>query len=77
MLHEPASGVFETDNAAPKKANLGVIIFIVYTLIYSGFVLIGLTKARINGIRNYRRTKHCHCLWIWINRPGNSYGIYL
>jgi uncharacterized membrane protein (DUF485 family) len=49
MLHEP-SGVFETDNAAPKKAKLGVILFIVYTLIYSGFVIIGLTKPELMGL---------------------------
>lgn len=49
MLHEP-SGVFETDNAAPKKAKLGVILFFVYTIIYSGFVLIGLTKPELMGL---------------------------
>ena len=49
MLHEP-SVVIETDNAAPKKAKLGVILFIVYTLIYSGFVLIGLTKPELMGL---------------------------
>jgi uncharacterized membrane protein (DUF485 family) len=49
MLHEPTN-VIETDNAAPKKAKLGVILFIVYTLIYSGFVLIGLTKPELMGL---------------------------
>lgn len=49
MLHEPTN-VIETDNAAAKKAKLGVILFIVYTLIYAGFVLIGLTKPELMGL---------------------------
>ncbi len=49
MLHEPTN-VIETDNAAPKKAKLGVILFIVYTLIYAGFVMIGLTKPELMGM---------------------------
>ena len=49
MLHEPAV-VIGADNAAPKKAKLGVILFIVYTLIYAGFVLIGLTKPELMGL---------------------------
>lgn len=48
MLHEP---VVEkgTDKAAPKKAKLGVIMFFVYTLVYAGFVVIGLTKPEWLG----------------------------
>jgi uncharacterized membrane protein (DUF485 family) len=49
MLHEPTN-VVGTDNAAPKKAKLGVILFFVYTIIYAGFVLIGLTKPELMGI---------------------------
>jgi uncharacterized membrane protein (DUF485 family) len=49
MLHEP-SAVIGTDHAAGKKAKLGVILFIVYTLIYAGFVLIGLTKPELMGL---------------------------
>jgi uncharacterized membrane protein (DUF485 family) len=49
MLHEP-SVVIGTDNAAPKKAKLGVILFIVYTIIYAGFVLIGLFKPELMGL---------------------------
>ncbi len=49
MLHEPTV-VEETDNAAAKKSKLGVILFIVYTLVYSGFVLIGLTKPELMGL---------------------------
>jgi uncharacterized membrane protein (DUF485 family) len=48
MLHEPAV-VIATDYAAAKKSKLGVILFIFYTLIYSGFVVIGLTKPELMG----------------------------
>lgn len=49
MLHEP---VIETgtDKAAAKKAKLGVKMFIAYTTIYAGFVLIGLTKPELMGL---------------------------
>jgi uncharacterized membrane protein (DUF485 family) len=48
MLHK-STVVKETDNAAAKKAKLGVILFVVYTLVYSGFVVIGLTKPEWMG----------------------------
>jgi len=50
MLHEPAV-VIGTDNAAEKKAKLGVRLFFLYTLIYSGFVLIGLTAPELMGLQ--------------------------
>lgn len=49
MLHEPVVTIGK-DNAAAKKAKLGVILFFVYTIIYSGFVLIGLTKPELMGL---------------------------
>lgn len=49
MIHK-SSVVKETDNAVAKKTKLGVILFFVYTLIYSGFVLIGLTKPELMGL---------------------------
>jgi uncharacterized membrane protein (DUF485 family) len=49
MLHEPAVEI-GTDNAAPKKARLGVIMFIIYTLVYAGFVFIGLSKPELMGL---------------------------
>jgi len=49
MLHEPAVPV-EKDHAIAKKTKLGVILFIVYTLIYSGFVVIGLTDPELMGL---------------------------
>ncbi len=48
MLHKPASDS-GPDNAAEKKAKLGVILFFAYTIIYSGFVFIGLTYPEIMG----------------------------
>jgi uncharacterized membrane protein (DUF485 family) len=50
MLHEPSVNI-GTDNAAPKKAKLGVILFVVYTIIYAGFVFIGLTKPELMGLQ--------------------------
>lgn len=49
MLHEPSVEI-GTDNAAPKKARLGVIMFIIYTLVYAGFVFIGLSKPELMGL---------------------------
>jgi uncharacterized membrane protein (DUF485 family) len=49
MLHEPVA-VVGKDNAVAKKSRLGVILFIVYTLIYAGFVVIGLTKPELMGV---------------------------
>ncbi|HBX52797.1 MAG: hypothetical protein A2275_08760 [Bacteroidetes bacterium RIFOXYA12_FULL_35_11] len=40
-MHGPAAKL-ETDHAAAKKSKLGVILFIFYLLVYTGFVLIGL-----------------------------------
>ncbi len=49
MIHEPANNV-EKDNSAARKAKLGVKLFIVYTIVYSGFVVIGLTKPELMGL---------------------------
>ena len=49
MLHEPAHKM-GTDKAASSKAKLGVKMFIVYTLVYAGFVVIGLTKPELMGL---------------------------
>ncbi len=48
MQHKP-EGSIATDNAAEFKAKLGVKLFIVYSLIYFGFVMIGLTKPELMG----------------------------
>jgi uncharacterized membrane protein (DUF485 family) len=49
MLHEPAVQI-KTDKAASKKAKLGVKMFLFYTLIYAGFVLIGLIRPEWMGL---------------------------
>ena len=48
MHHGPAV-TLEKDNAAPKKAKLGVILFFIYLIIYAGFVVIGLLYPEIMG----------------------------
>lgn len=49
MLHEPSETIGK-DNAALKKAKLGVILFLLYTVIYAGFVVIGLVKPELMGL---------------------------
>ena len=49
MLHDPANPI-GPDKAAAKKARLGVKMFLFYTLIYAGFVLIGLTRPELMGL---------------------------
>ncbi len=49
MLHEPAVKL-GTDKAAAKKSKLGIVFFIVYTVIYSGFVIIGLINPELMGL---------------------------
>jgi uncharacterized membrane protein (DUF485 family) len=50
MLHEPAaqSGM---DHAAGYKMRLGVWMFLVYGLIYAGFVAINVTKPLLMEVR--------------------------
>ncbi|MBM3420048.1 MAG: DUF485 domain-containing protein [Bacteroidetes bacterium] len=47
-MHGPAAKL-GADNAAAKKAKLGVILFFVYLIIYSGFVVIGLYDPDLMG----------------------------
>lgn len=49
MLHKPAVEI-GIDKAARKKAKLGVIMFFCYTIVYAGFVFIGLTKPEWMGL---------------------------
>jgi len=44
MLHEPAPQEQGEDQAADYKMRLGVYMFIVYALIYTGFVVINVVK---------------------------------
>jgi uncharacterized membrane protein (DUF485 family) len=48
-MHGPAAKL-DKDHAAEKKARLGVYLFIVYILVYSGFVVIGLYDPDLMGI---------------------------
>ncbi|KAF0130329.1 MAG: hypothetical protein FD155_1629 [Bacteroidetes bacterium] len=48
-MHGPAAKM-EADKAAAKKSKLGVTLFIVYTLLYSGFVMIGLFNPELLGV---------------------------
>jgi len=41
MLHGPAAELGE-DKASPRKAKLGIILFLIYASLYAIFVLIGL-----------------------------------
>lgn len=48
-MHGPAAKP-EKDYAAAKKSKLGVILFIFYILVYSGFVVIGLVDPELMGL---------------------------
>lgn len=45
MLHEPATPVGR-DPAGPYKARLGIRVFILYSLVYAGFVAINLLSPQ-------------------------------
>lgn len=47
-MHGPAAKL-GADKAAAKKAKLGVILFFVYLILYSGFVVIGLYDPDLMG----------------------------
>lgn len=46
MLHKPADKL-EVDNAAKKKARLGVWFFFLYLIFYAGFVAIGVLNYEL------------------------------
>ncbi|HCL55861.1 MAG TPA: hypothetical protein DHW82_02490 [Spirochaetia bacterium] len=46
MGHGPAVD-WGKDNASPKKEKLGIILFIVYLLVYIGFIFIGVIKSEL------------------------------
>ncbi len=49
MLHEHANQETGPDKAAEKKSKLGVKLFLFYTLIYFGFVIIGVFYPDLMG----------------------------
>ncbi|MHC1780959.1 MAG: DUF485 domain-containing protein [Bacteroidales bacterium] len=48
-MHGPAAKLGK-DNASSKKSRLGVILFLFYTAIYAGFVIIGLVNPELMGL---------------------------
>ncbi|MFO7656676.1 MAG: DUF485 domain-containing protein [Bacteroidales bacterium] len=48
-MHGPAAKL-EKDYAAAKKSKLGIILFLFYILVYSGFVVIGLIDPELMGL---------------------------
>ncbi len=50
MLHEPAPKETGVDHASARKTRIGVILFLIYTFIYFGFVIIGIFFPDIMGI---------------------------
>ncbi len=49
MLHEPAVEMGQ-DLSIQKKTKLGVILFLVYLVIYAGFVFIGVMYPSVLGM---------------------------
>jgi uncharacterized membrane protein (DUF485 family) len=47
MLHEPAAQDTGPDHASGYKASLGVYMFIMYAIVYAGFVAIPLFKPEL------------------------------
>ena len=54
MQHGPAVKS-EVDYASKKKMKLGVILFIVYSLVYAGFVAIGVINYELMGMTVFGR----------------------
>ncbi len=50
MMHEPAPKK-EDDNAALRKSKLGLKLFFLYSLIYAGFIAIGVFSPELMGMR--------------------------
>jgi uncharacterized membrane protein (DUF485 family) len=51
MLHEPAAQLGK-DHSIQKKTKLGVVMFIIYLVVYSGFVVIGTLWPRLLGVES-------------------------
>jgi uncharacterized membrane protein (DUF485 family) len=51
MLHEPAPKEPGVDYASKKKSRLGIILFLVYAIVYGIFVIICLNYTHILGKR--------------------------
>jgi len=51
MLHQPAAPLSK-DHSIQKKTRLGIVMFIVYLVVYSGFVVIGTLWPRLLGVES-------------------------
>ncbi len=49
MQHGPAVKL-GVDKASKKKQKLGVVLFLLYTIVYSGFVAIGVFNYELMGV---------------------------
>jgi uncharacterized membrane protein (DUF485 family) len=49
MLHEPAAQLGK-DHSIQRKTRLGIIMFIVYLVVYTGFVVIGTIWPKLLGV---------------------------
>ena len=49
MLHEPAQQDHSEDHAAEFKTKIGIRLFIVYALVFAGFVLINTFAPQVMG----------------------------
>jgi len=50
MLHEPAVEL-GVDYASKQKTKLGIVLFLVYAILYGIFVIIGLSYTHLLGIK--------------------------
>lgn len=50
MSHGPATEWKETKTFEKRKARLGVVMFVIYTVIYAGFIFINVMDNRIMRI---------------------------
>jgi uncharacterized membrane protein (DUF485 family) len=48
-MHGPAAKL-DVDNSAARKSKLGIKLFLVYVIVYAGFVLIGLVNPELMGL---------------------------
>ena len=48
-MHGPAAKL-DVDNSAARKSKLGLKLFLVYVIVYAGFVLIGLVDPELMGL---------------------------
>ena len=50
MSHGPATEWKENKSLAKRKARLGVVMFVIYTIVYAGFIYINVWDSKIMKI---------------------------